>query len=175
MRQILSVLICAAGIASCTSAIAAEEEAFTAEQVGRIVTALDPRAAPHGQGWRMQVGGRIALVSVDTDLGRLRVMVPVRGEHGLGAADLKRMMQANFDSALDARYAVARGLVWAVFAHPLRRLDKTQLITGLAQAVTLARTHGTLYSSGALHFGGGDSDTPQRGLLEDLLRRGEAL
>lgn len=176
MRRILCMLICAAGLQSGAFAASAQQAGcMSREDVGRIVTALDAAAAAHGKGWRLQIDGHITLVTVDGDTNRLRVMVPIRGADGMKAADLMRMLQANFDSTLDARYAVARGLVWAVFARPLRRLDKAQLIAGVAQTVTLARTHGALYSGGALQFGGGDSAALQRNLLDDLMRRGDDL
>lgn len=85
------------------------------------------------------------------------------------------MMQANFDSALDARYAVANGTLWAVFIHPLSPLEKNELISGLGQAVNVAKTYGTLYSGGGVQFGGGDSNDLQRHLIEDLLERGEEI
>ncbi len=31
-------------------------------------------------------------------------------------------MQANFDTALDARYAIAKGALWSTFIHPLSDL-----------------------------------------------------
>ena len=86
-----------------------------------------------------------------------------------------RMMQANFDTALDARYAVAKGQLWAVFIHPLSPLKKDQLISSLGQTVNIARTYGTLYTGGALQFGGGDSPGIQRQLIEELLEKGEEI
>ena len=67
------------------------------------------------------------------------------------------MMQANFDSALDARYAVAKGVLWSAYLHPLSTLKADDFVSGLAQVVNLAATYGSTYSSGALTFGGGDS------------------
>ena len=85
------------------------------------------------------------------------------------------MMQANFDSALDARYAIARGTLWSVFIHPLEALQKNELISGLGQVVNLAQSYGTLYSGGALQYGGGDSGTLQRRLIDELLKKGEEI
>ena len=85
------------------------------------------------------------------------------------------MMQANFDSALDARYAIAQGLLWATYIHPLAPLQKNQLISGVGQVVNLALTYGTAYSSGGLSFNGGDSNGITRELLEELLDRGQSI
>ena len=176
MRRIDMALVCVPFFGGWAAPGAAENvPEMTLEQLGRIAAALDPDAVRRGHGWRMRIGGRITLLTADEAAGRLRAMVPIRSASQLGADDLRRMMQANFDSALDGRYAIARGIVWSVFVRPLRGLDKDQLIAGLAQTVMLARTYGTLYSGGGMQFGGGDSPGLQRGLLEELMKRGEAL
>jgi hypothetical protein len=85
------------------------------------------------------------------------------------------MMQANFDSALDARYAVAQGRLWAVFIHPLSPLERDQFISGIGQTVNVAQTYGSLYTGGAMQFGGGDSVPLQRQLIDRLLEKGEEI
>ncbi|MFX0545678.1 hypothetical protein ACEWPL_009050 [Roseovarius sp. S1116L3] len=137
-----------------------------------LVRALDPGAVALGNGWRLSIEGQIVLLVTDSAAGRLRVMVPIRSAGDLSAEELQRMMQANFDTALDGRYAIADGLIWSLFVRPIKGLDKTQLISGLAQVVTLAHSYGASYASGSLMFGGGDSDRSQRSLQELLLQRG---
>jgi HEAT repeat protein len=105
----------------------------------------------------------------------MRAVVPIRSSDGLSDDDVRRMMQANFDSALDARYAIAQGRLWAVFIHPLSALEKDQLISGLSQTVNLAKTYGSLYTGGAMLFGGGDSAAIHRGLIDDLLKKGDRI
>jgi len=80
----------------------------------------------------------------------------------------------NFDSALDARYAIAKGVVWGTYIHPLAVLEEKEFISGVGQVVNLALTFGTSYSSGALIFQGGDSQELQqrRQLIDDLLKKG---
>ena len=106
---------------------------------------------------------------------RMRVMAPIRSAEGLEEEDLRRMMQANFDTALDARYAIAQGRLWAVFIHPFRALEKNQLISGIGQTVNLALTYGNLYTGGALAYRGGDSPAIHRQLIDDLLKKGEPI
>ena len=103
----------------------------------------------------------------------MRAMIPIRSADGLTEDELLRMMQANFDSALDARYAVANRRLWAVFIHPFAALERDQFISGIAQTVNVAKSYGTLYSGGAAQFGGGDSGGLQRDLIERLLDRGQ--
>ncbi len=62
-----------------------------------------------------------------------------------------------------------------MFIHPLSPLKKDQLISGLGQAVNLAKTYGGLYTGGAMSFGGGDSVPLQRQLIDRLLKRGEEI
>ena len=70
---------------------------------------------------------------------------------------------------------MANGRLWGIFIHPFRELERDQLISGLAQTVNVAKTYGSLYSSGAGQFGSGDSGDLQRELIERLLEQGEEI
>lgn len=148
---------------------------MTLDRMMEILRALDPEAEVQGPLARLTIAETAVLVVSDPRADRMRVMVPVRPSEGLGTDDLQRMMQANFDTALDARYAIARGVVWATYIHPLGALGKEQLINGIGQTVNLAQTYGTLYTSGGLTFGGGDSRDLQRRLIEELQKKGEEI
>ncbi|WP_171176777.1 hypothetical protein [Ruegeria sp. HKCCD8929] len=161
-------------LASLCSAQEAEPP-MTYERLGNIIFALDPEAQPLGPGFELTVADVTVLVVTDTAADRMRAMVAIGSAADLSPEDLQRMMQANFDSTLDARYAIANGTLWAAFIHPLSRLDKDQLISGLAQTVNIAKTYGTLYTGGAAEFGGGDSHDLQRALIEELLKKGEEI
>ncbi|SEK98777.1 hypothetical protein SAMN05421666_2884 [Roseovarius nanhaiticus] len=144
-----------------------------AERLGQLVEALDPGAQAQGNGWRMVIEGQIVLLTTDPAAGRLRAMVPIRAADSLEAPELDRMLRANFDTALDGRYAISSGLVWSLYASPLAGLGKAQLISGLAQVVTLARSYGGAYSSGVMQFGPVEDGETPGGLLRRLLRRGQ--
>lgn len=149
------------------------EPAMTLSRLAEIIFALDPEAVSRGPAFEMTVGGARVLILTDPDADRMRAMIPIRPAEGLTAAEMQRMMQANFDSALDARYAVAQGAVWAVFIHPLSPLTRDEFIAGLGQTVNVALTYGTLYTGGAMQFGGGDSGGLQRQLIDELLKKGQ--
>lgn len=151
------------------------EPPMTYERLGKIIFALDPEAQPRGPGFQLMVSEVPILIVTDSTADRMRAMVPIRSAEDLSVEDLQRMMQANFDTALDARYAIANGTLWAAFIHPLSPLEKDQFISGLAQTVNIAKTYGTLYSGGGAQYGGGDSNDLQRRLIEELLKRGEEL
>ncbi|MEM8824578.1 MAG: hypothetical protein AAGF30_13290 [Pseudomonadota bacterium] len=146
---------------------------MTLDRMETILTALDPATERAGAAFRLTVEDVPLVVITDPFADRMRAMVPIRSVEGLTEADLLRMMQANFDSALDARYAVAEGRLWAVFIHPLSPLRDDQLISGVGQVVNTALSYGTLYSSGAGQFGRGDSRGEQQKLLERLQERGQ--
>jgi len=149
------------------------EPPMTLDRMGQIVTALDPEAEFTGAGFLLNVDDIPVLIVADQGANRMRAMVPIRSADLMSAEELQRVMQANFDSALDARYAIAQGRLWGVFLHPLAELKRDQFISGIAQTVNVAKSYGTLYSSGAGQFGGGDSGALQRELIEDLLERGQ--
>lgn len=154
---------------------ASAEPQMTVERMAQIVQALDTEAVFTGSGFQMTISDVPVLIVVDPRANRMRAMVPIRSAEGMTDAELQRVMQANFDSALDARYAIARGRLWGVFIHPLRELEKDQLISGIAQTVNVAQSYGTLYSSGAIQFGAGDSGDLQAELLRRLLEQGEEI
>ena len=68
------------------------------------------------------------------------------------------MLEANFHSALDAKYSMFEGFVISVYTHPLRELTRDQFVDAMGQVVNLAQNFGTTYSSTSLIFGGENSE-----------------
>ncbi|WP_297774757.1 hypothetical protein [uncultured Roseovarius sp.] len=151
------------------------DAAMTLERLDNILRALDPEMQSNGSMWQLTVNEVQVLIVTDVQADRMRAITPVRQTDGMTPEEIKRVMQANFDTALDARYAIAKDILWSAFIHPLAPLEKDQLISGIGQVVNLAESYGTLYSGGALQYGGGDSGALQRALIDDLLRRGEEI
>lgn len=162
-------------------AIAQEQKAeppdgpMTVSKLLAIIKLVDPEARVFGTGAEFTLQDIPVIVVTDPNADRMRAMVPIRSAAGLDPEELMRLMQANFDSALDARYAVANGRLWGVFIHPLSPLEHKQFLSGLIQTVNVARTYGTAYSGGAVTFGGGDSNQIFRDQLKELLEKGEEL
>lgn len=148
---------------------------MTMGRLGEIIQTLDPDVIARGPALEFTLDGIPVIVIADARANRMRAMVPIASAEGLSEEDLMRMMQANFDSALDARYAVANGRLWGVFIHPLSPLEKDQLLSGLVQTITVARTYGTAYTSGGAVFGGGDSNRIYSELLDKLRKKGQEL
>jgi len=140
---------------------------MTAKRLGELVLRIDSEAEQSGPAWQFTVDGfeTILIYDVDAD------MIPINDADVLPPEELLRLMQANFDSALDARYAIANQLLWGVFIHPLSTLTDIEFLLGVGQTVNVAATFGQSYSSGMHIFGGGDSGELERErqrLLEEL-------
>ncbi len=151
------------------------EAPMTMQRLAEIIIALDPNAEFVGITFQMVIDGTPVIIVTDPGSDRMRAMTPIQNAEDLSPEDLLRMMQANFDTALDARYAIAQGTLWSTFIHPFAALEKDQFISGLGQTVNLARTFGTLYTGGGIVYGPGDSIPLQRQLIDDLLQQGEEI
>ena len=173
MIRLLTALILT--MATATTTAQAQEAPMTLERMGEILTVLDPETQGQGNAFQLTIEEVPIIIITDPGADRMRAMVPIRSTDGISPEELSRMMQANFDTALDARYAIARGRLWSTFIHPLRPLEKDQLISALGQVVNLAKTYGTFYTGGAMTFGGGDSSAIHRALIDDLLKKGEEI
>jgi hypothetical protein len=121
--------------------------------------------------WQFTLAKHQVIVITDPIAERMRIMVPIGDAKLLDQALLTRLMQANFDSALDARYAIANDVLWGTFIHPLTSLDEKGFVSGLAQAIAVADNFGGSFSSGAVVFGGGDSTKLQAQELLELLKK----
>jgi hypothetical protein len=144
------------------------EGPMTLSRMADIVAAIDADVVANGPTLQFTIEDIPVMIVADAAADRMRAMVPIASAEGLSPEDLLRMKQANFDTALDARYAVANGRLWGVFIHPLSPLEKDQLISALVQTVNVARSYGQSYSGGASIFGGGDSNGIYRDLFEAL-------
>lgn len=177
---ILALMLCPAVLTAQETAPVAPierpaEGPMTLERLAGIVQAIDADVVAQGLTLQFTIEDIPVMIVADAAADRMRAMVPIASAEGLSPDDLLRMMQANFDTALDARYAVANGRLWGVFIHPLSPLEKDQLISALIQTVNVARSYGQTYSGGAQVFGGGDSNGIYRDLFEELKKKGEAL
>ncbi len=121
------------------------------------LAAILERVAPEVQGqagrWEISRDDIPVMILTDESHNRMRVIAPIAQRDQLNAEIIERMMEANFATALDARYAIYRGVVWAAFIHPLDSLHERDFIASLDQVVTLVQTTGSTYSSSELGFG----------------------
>lgn len=176
LRLFLALALCAAPVfAQEAGEVPAVEPPMTMLRMAQIIRAIDPEAAAAGNTIQFTIDDIPLVVIADPTANRMRAMVPIRSAEGLEPEELMRLMQANFDTALDARYAVAQGRLWGVFIHPLSPLEKDQLLSAFVQTINVARTYGQTYSGGATVFGGGDSNGIYQELLKELQELGEEI
>lgn len=148
---------------------------MTPDRLGEIIRRIDDGAERQGGAWSLEVKTVPVTVVTDAANDRMRIIIPVTRSRDLSPEQMIRIMQANFDSALDARYAISQNLLWSTYIHPLGALDDEEFLAALGQTVNLAATFGTTFSSGLLIYGGGDSQgILERELIDDLIRRGKA-
>ena len=105
--------------------------------------------------WQIKIGGRDVLVITDARHNRMRIMSPVAAQDQLDKDELIRLLEANFGSALDSKYALRDQTLWSVFTHPLAELSDEQFLDCMAQVANLADNFGRFYASSNLIFGGG--------------------
>lgn len=106
--------------------------------------------------WQIELGAQELFVIIDEAHDRLRVMAPVVEDRALDEPQLRTLLSANFDRAIDARYALGDGWLWSVFVHPLHDLSDELFCDALRQVSRLAQTYGSSYNSSDLVFGAGE-------------------
>ncbi len=162
----------------CSNALGSEDanEGMNNHKLEEIIQRLDGNFQGKPGYWQFKIAQLTVSVITDESNNRMRIIVPITKTEELSQDHLYRLMQANFDSSLDARYAIAKDILWSSYIHPLSSLDDAEFLSGLGQTVNLASTFGTTYSSGLLSFGGGDSDAiNRRKLIEELIEKGQAI
>ncbi len=129
------------------------EGPMTNARLEAILKTVEPNVKGGNGRWEMVRDGVPVMVLTDESHNRMRVIAPASELKQVDQQILMRMMEANFARALDARYAIFQGIVWAAFIHPLDSLRERDFISGLQQVISLVKTTGTTYSSSELQFG----------------------
>lgn len=99
---------------------------------------------------------------------RMRIMAPIGEVREMHPELLQVLLQANYDRALDARYALRGKELWSVTVHPLATLAPDDFASFLDQVVKLVKNTGSTFASSDLVFGGGsihdeEDDDPESG------------
>jgi len=138
-----------------------------------LIKRLDENAEGKPGYWSFVINDQKVSVITDERADRMRILISVIKSDKLKPEQLTRILQANFDSTLDARYAIAKGILWSAFIHPLSSLSDEEFLQGLGQVINLTTSFGSSYSSGLLIYRGGDSeDLRNRELIDELLDKG---
>ncbi len=102
--------------------------------------------------WRGERGEIPVFVFSDDDHDRMRIMSPIGVVEEMDPDLLHVLLQANYDRALDARYAMRGNELWAVVVHPLATLAPDDLPNFFDQVVLLVKNTGTTFASTELVF-----------------------
>ncbi len=97
--------------------------------------------------WTTVISGFPVLIRTQESANRMRIMAAIAEATEIGKEDLYRLLEANYHSTWDVRYAIANGAVVSVFMHPLAELSREHFARALFQVVRCAETFGGANSS----------------------------
>lgn len=130
------------------------DQTMSQQEMERIVKEMADEAKGESGVIEFIYQGIVMYLMSDVQHNRMRIISPIAEYNGLDKEVIDQAMQANFHTALDARYAVSDGVLYAAYIHPIAELEPKQLMFAVHQVANLAATFGTKFSSGALQFGG---------------------
>jgi len=124
--------------------------------------------------WAFEIADVPLIVLADQAADRMRLMTPVASVADFEEVEFHKLLLANYDRALDARYAINEGILWSAFIHPMGSLSHAQFDDGLEQVIRLADNFGTTYASTDMLFAPGGLEPQEQQEDEQLppLRRG---
>ena len=126
---------------------------MTLDTVSRLLDRLLEDKEGSDGFWHGQRDGVTLYVVADEEHDRMRIMAPIGEMRKADPGFLSILLQANFDRALDAKYAMRKKELWSVFMHPMSTLVPDDLGTFMDQVAKLVQNTGTTYASSELIFG----------------------
>ena len=125
---------------------------MTTSAMGKLLESYLTELEGENGFWRGSRGDVPVFVFSDDEHDRMRLMAPIGVVEELDSELLHVLLQANYDRALDARYAMRNKELWAVVVHPLATLATDDLPSMFDQVVMLVKNTGTTFSSTELVF-----------------------
>ena len=122
------------------------------EDLEKIIYVVADSLRGNTGNWQFMIKDRILLCVTDENNNRMRIMSPIIEQKKLAYADMLKLMEANFHTALDVKYAISNDLLWSVYIHPLKELGKDEVLSAINQVYAAAMTYGTTYNSTGLSF-----------------------
>jgi hypothetical protein len=128
---------------------------MTTSAIGKLLDSYLTELEGESGFWRgMREDVQIFVLS-DESHDRMRIMAPVGELKALETRVLQTLLEANYDRALDAKYAMRGKELWSISVHPLATLAPDDFASFLDQVVRLVKNTGSTYASSDLVFGGG--------------------
>jgi len=125
---------------------------MTTSAMGKLLESYLTELEGENGFWRGSRDDVPVFVFSDDEHDRMRLMAPIGVVEELDSELLHVLLQANYDRALDARYAMRNKELWAVVVHPLATLATDDLPSLFDQVVMLVKNTGTTFSSTELVF-----------------------
>jgi len=144
-----------------------QSQSMTNEHMEEILKSEVEELQGQAGAWQFVYGQHIIFILTDEANNRMRIFSPIKEDTALEDGQMKKMLEANFHSALDAKYSLYNGFVVSVYTHPLGELQKEQFIDALRQVANLAANFGTSYNSTELIFGSSSEDPVDEKEKED--------
>ena len=132
--------------------LAQDARAMTTSAMGKLLESYLTDLEGENGFWRGSRDDVPVFVFSDDEHDRMRLMAPIGVVEELDSELLHVLLQANYDRALDARYAMRNKELWAVVVHPLATLATDDLPSLFDQVVMLVKNTGTTFSSTELVF-----------------------
>ena len=126
---------------------------MTHSTLGRLLERLLEEMEGSDGFWHGQRDDVTVYVVSDLEHDRMRIMSPIGELRVNDSGFLSILLQANFDRALDAKYALRKKELWSVFMHPLSTVVPDDLGLYIDQVVRLVKNTGSTYASSDLIFG----------------------
>ena len=144
---------------------------MTTSAIGKLLDSYLTELEGENGFWRgVREDVQIFVLSDDSH-DRMRIMAPIGELKELETDVLKMLLEANYDRALDAKYALRGREVWSVSVHPLATLAPDDFASFLDQVVRLVKNTGSSYASSDLVFGAGQPGDADRGANGDDVSR----
>ncbi|MBL4773228.1 MAG: type III secretion system chaperone [Alcanivoracaceae bacterium] len=142
--------------------IVEEELTMNADKMKDTLRSLNIEFEQNNNAINYTIQGYRMTIIYDVNADRMRIVCPIVKVEDITKDHIKQAMEANYHTALDARYAISNDIVWAVFIHPLSDLSEKLFRSALEQILYTAATFGKEYSSGTLNFPKQESQEPSQ-------------
>lgn len=131
---------------------------MTNQRLNEIYTSVSDSIQGRSGAWQFQIKDVVFISLTDSINNRMRIISPVIEEKQLDTDLLKASLIANFHTALDVKYAISDGVLWASFIHPLKELSDEQIRDAISQVYYANVNFGTTFASTSLVFPGGSKE-----------------
>lgn len=125
---------------------------MTTQAMGKLLDSYLTELEGQPGFWRGVRNEVPVFVFSDDEHDRMRIMSPIGVVEELESDLLHVLLQANYDRALDARYAMRGNELWSVVVHPLATLATDDLPAMFDQVTLLVKNTGSTFASTELVF-----------------------